>query len=118
MIESGIYERNFTPGTERYTRPEEIQALRKFLTKVREVQEEHTELETDNLGTPGRVPETEELDSTRIGLKGVEDVPLVDSAVELKGPGDVELIDSAVSLEGPADIELETRFDPLSGTAV
>ena len=41
------------PGTERYTQPSEIKALSKFLGHIKEVQEEHTNLEKDNLAVPG-----------------------------------------------------------------
>ena len=41
------------PGTERYTQPSEIKALSKFLGHIKEVQEEHTEIEKDNLRLPG-----------------------------------------------------------------
>ena len=53
MIEKKLHRHSYLPGTERYTRPEEIKALGKFLREVKETQDEHTELEEDNLMVPG-----------------------------------------------------------------
>ena len=43
----------YIPGTERYTQPEEIKALGKYLREIKQVQEEHTTLQEDNLMVPG-----------------------------------------------------------------
>ena len=61
MIEKGLNQHNIMPGTERYTRPEEVKALNKFLKSVKEIQEEHTSLEENNLELP-RVPKVNDLD--------------------------------------------------------
>ena len=74
MIEKGLNQHNFMPGTERYTRPEEVKALNKFLKSVKEIQDEHTEVSNDNLAVPDsstRVPGVTELDKTRINIDGV-----------------------------------------------
>lgn len=42
-----------SPGCDKLTRPEEITALSKFLKKVREVQEEHVNLDQDNIELTG-----------------------------------------------------------------
>ena len=79
MIEKGLNQHNIMPGTERYTRPEEVKALNKFLKSVKEIQEEHTSLEEDNLELP-RVPMVNDLDSRRVNVSG--DIKKVDRLEE------------------------------------
>ena len=79
MIEKGLNQHNIMPGTERYTRPEEVKALNKFLKSVKEIQEEHTSLEENNLELP-RVPKVNDLDSRRVNVSG--DIKKVDRLEE------------------------------------
>ena len=82
MIEKGLNQHNFMPGTERYTRPEEVKALNKFLKSIRETQDEHTEISEDNLALPKggpKIPEVE-LQNKRVDVNGV--LSQVDRLVE------------------------------------
>ena len=82
MIEKGLNQHNFMPGTERYTRPEEVKALNKFLKSIRETQDEHTKISEDNLALPKggpKIPEVE-LQNKRVDVNGV--LSQVDRLVE------------------------------------
>ena len=92
-MEKGLNQHNFMPGTERYTRPEEVKALNKFLKSIREIQEEHTEISEDNLMLPGSkdssgqpfLPKVDKLENRRISVEGnVEEVDLSNSKIILK----------------------------------
>ena len=105
MIEKGLNQHNFMPGTERYTRPEEVKALNKFLKSVKDTQEEHTKISEDNLMLPGahetsgrpRVPKIEDLPKGAVGMKEGETIDSPDS-----------LRQEMVTLEATRDRELET----------
>ena len=105
MIEKGLNQHNFMPGTERYTRPEEVKALNKFLKSVKDTQEEHTKISEDNLMLPGahetsgrpRVPKIEDLPKGAVGMKEGETIDSSDS-----------LRQEMVTLEAARDRELET----------
>ena len=49
-----INDKNKIPGCETFTRPEEIQALSKYLGHIKEVQEEHVGLDESTLIVPGK----------------------------------------------------------------
>ena len=53
-MDKDILKQNKLPGCDQFTRPEEIKTLSKYLGNIRKVQEEHTNLEVDNLEIPGR----------------------------------------------------------------
>lgn len=101
MIEKGIHRHNFLPGTERYTRPEEVKALNRFLKSVRETQEEHTFLEEDNLELPGKpkLPNVKGLENTRIGIDGTRQaIDLETGKLMIEGNEDQKLLDGRENL--------------------
>ena len=55
-LDNNISESNKIPGSgcDTFTRPEEIQALSKYLGYVRKIQNENTQLENELLGIPGK----------------------------------------------------------------
>ena len=134
MIEKGLNQHNIMPGTERYTRPEEVKALNKFLKSVKETQEEHTLLEEDNLELP-RYHEVNDLDSRRISVSGeiktVDRLEGEDRKLFIKGndnfdklPGDLEnlkesrennLVDSKITIEDNRENELQDNKILLDG---
>ena len=64
--------KNKVPGCDRLTRPEEIEELKKYLRKVKDVQEEYVENEFNNLEAPGITtglfPKVNELPETIVEL--------------------------------------------------
>lgn len=64
--------KNKIPGCDRLTRPEEIEELKKYLRKVKDVQEEYVENEFNNLEAPGITtglfPKVNELPETIVEL--------------------------------------------------
>ena len=64
--------KNKVPGCDRLTRPEEIEELKKYLRKVKDVQEEYVENEFNNLEAPGITtglfPKVNELPETVVEL--------------------------------------------------
>ena len=116
MIEKGLNQHNFMPGTERYTRPEEVKALNKFLKSVKDTQEEHTEISEDNLMLPGahettgrpRVPKIEDLPRGVVGIKEEEIIDtLRQEMVTLEATRDRELETIRRDLEDPRENSLE-----------
>lgn len=116
MIEKGLNQHNFMPGTERYTRPEEVKALNKFLKSVKDTQEEHTEISEDNLMLPGahettgrpRVPKIEDLPKGVVGIKEEETIDtLRQEMVTLEATRDRELETIRRDLEDPRENSLE-----------
>lgn len=65
--------KNKVPGCDRLTRPEEIEELKKYLRKVKDVQEEYVENEFNNLEAPGITtglfPKVNELPETIVELE-------------------------------------------------
>ena len=116
MIEKGLNQHNFMPGTERYTRPEEVKALNKFLKSVKDTQEEHTKISEDNLMLPGahetsgqpRVPKIEDLPKGVIGMKEGETIDsLRQEKVTLEATKDRELETTRKDLEDSRENSLE-----------
>lgn len=116
MIEKGLNQHNFMPGTERYTRPEEVKALNKFLKSVKDTQEEHTKISEDNLMLPGahetsgrpRVPKIEDLPRGVVGIKEEETIDtLRQEKVTLEATMDRELETTRKDLEDPRENSLE-----------
>lgn len=116
MIEKGLNQHNFMPGTERYTRPEEVKALNKFLKSVKDTQEEHTEISEDNLMLPGahettgrpRVPKIEDLPRGVVGIKEEEIIDtLRQEKITLEATRDRELETIRRDLEDPRENSLE-----------
>ena len=58
------------PGSEKYTRPEEIQSLSKYLKAIKETRDENLRLEDQLLAAPGRttgkIPEIKKLDERQL----------------------------------------------------
>ena len=116
MIEKGLNQHNFMPGTERYTRPEEVKALNKFLKSVKDTQEEHTKISEDNLMLPGahetsgrpRVPKIEDLPKSVVGMKEGETIDsLRQEMVTLEATRDRELETTRKDLEDSRENSLE-----------
>ena len=117
MIEKGLNQHNFMPGTERYTRPEEVKALNKFLKSVKEIQEEHTEVSEDNLALPGspKIPEVD-LDSRRVDVNGVlsQVDRLVEGRLNINPGNDIKsLEDAKVNIEDTRENTLETTRETI-----
>ena len=106
MIEKGLNQHNFMPGTERYTRPEEVKALNKFLKSIKETQEEYTEISEDNLVLPNdktgpNIPKVD-LDSRRVDVNGVlsQVDRLVEGRLNIQNNNPEHLDNSKINLEG------------------
>ena len=118
MIEKELHRHDFVPGTERYTKPEEIGALNKFLRSVKKTQEEHTKLEEDNLALPGTklktadgqvLPETDALDNTRLDIIDLPEDPSLETKklpVDSKEniPTTENLVDYRENIEAPPKV--------------
>ena len=130
MIEKGLNQHNFIPGTERYTKPEEVKALNKFLKSIREVQEEHTEVSEDNLALPDSQPvlpeienlplgkldvdsnENRNLDNTKLNLESGPDKTLDKTRLDISGETIETLEDAILGITPGQDKELEdTKLD-------
>ena len=117
MIEKGLNQHNFMPGTERYTRPEEVKALNKFLKSVKETQEEHTEVSEDNLVLPGspKIPEVG-LDSRRVDVNGVlsQVDRLVEGRLNINPGNDIKsLEDAKINIEDTRENTLQTTRETI-----
>ena len=117
MIEKGLNQHNFMPGTERYTRPEEVKALNKFLKSVKEIQEEHTEVSEDNLALPGspKIPKVD-LDSRRVDVNGVlsQVDRLVEGRLNINPGNDIKsLEDAKVNIEDTRENTLQTTRETI-----
>ena len=53
-LDNNILGTNKIPGSEKFTRPEEIKALSKYLKKIHSTQDEHTSLGEESLALFGR----------------------------------------------------------------
>lgn len=53
-LENNVLGTNKIPGSEKFTRPEEIKALSKYLGKIRKTQDDHTKLGEESLALYGR----------------------------------------------------------------
>ena len=109
MIEKGLNQHNFMPGTERYTRPEEVKALNKFLKSIRETQDEHTEISEDNLALPKsgpKIPEVE-LQNKRVDVNGVlsQVDRLVEGRLNIENNNPGHLDNSKIDLESGDKVE-------------
>ena len=98
------------PGSEKLTRPEDINALSKYLGYIKKTQEEHTELDKDNLEVPGRttgrIPEINNLYDSVLGLDvNKDEISLEESRIGLETAGkDVDgLYDSVIGLDVDKD---------------
>ena len=118
MIEKELHRHDFVPGTERYTKPEEIGALNKFLRSVKKTQEEHTKLEEDDLALPGTklkaadgliLPEIDALDNTRLDIIDLPEDPSLETKklpVDSKEniPTTENLVDYRENIEAPPKV--------------
>lgn len=120
MIEKGLNQHNFMPGTERYTRPEEVKALNKFLKSIRETQDEHTEISEDNLALPKggpKIPEVE-LQNKRVDVNGVlsQVDRLVEGRLNIENNNPGHLDNSKIGLESGDKVnslsEVKEKINP------
>ena len=120
MIEKGLNQHNFMPGTERYTRPEEVKALNKFLKSIRETQDEHTEISEDNLALPKggpKIPEVE-LQNKRVDVNGVlsQVDRLVEGRLNIENNNPGHLDNSKIDLESGDKVnslsEVKEKINP------
>ena len=120
MIEKGLNQHNFMPGTERYTRPEEVKALNKFLKSIRETQDEHTEIPEDNLALPKggpKIPEIE-LQNKRVDVNGVlsQVDRLVEGRLNIENNNPGHLDNSKIGLESGDKVnslsEIKEKINP------
>ena len=120
MIEKGLNQHNFMPGTERYTRPEEVKALNKFLKSIRETQDEHTKISEDNLALPKggpKIPEVE-LQNKRVDVNGVlsQVDRLVEGRLNIENNNPGHLDNSKIGLESGDKVnslsEVKEKINP------
>ena len=120
MIEKGLNQHNFMPGTERYTRPEEVKALNKFLKSIRETQDEHTKISEDNLALPKggpKIPEVE-LQNKRVDVNGVlsQVDRLVEGRLNIENNNPGHLDNSKIDLESGDKVnslsEIKEKINP------
>ena len=120
MIEKGLNQHNFMPGTERYTRPEEVKALNKFLKSIRETQDEHTKISEDNLALPKggpKIPEVE-LQNKRVDVNGVlsQVDRLVEGRLNIENNNPGHLDNSKIDLESGDKVnslsEVKEKINP------
>ena len=107
-------ERKRLPGSEKLTRPEDINALSKYLGDIKKTQEEHTVLDKDNLEVPGRttgrIPDIQELPEGKEVLDSVEEQrSLSETRIDLDASRSIELEDSLQTLDAPQDPSLDTK---------
>ena len=113
-IDKDIRHGNHLPGTERYTRPEEIKALSKFLKQGISDKEADTEILQDNLEVPqdGRIgkpmyKEVKELSKIRENVFGnpVEVNDLGKNRLDLKKNPDQELSKKRLGIRGNEEFD-------------
>lgn len=108
-------ERKRLPGSEKLTRPEDISALSKYLGYIKKTQEEHTELDKDNLEVPGRttgrIPEIQELPENKEVLDSVDkNGSLSNTRIDLDASRSIELEDSLQTLDAPQNPSLDSKI--------
>lgn len=105
------------PGSEKLTRPEDINALSKYLGDIRKTQEEHTELDKDNLEIPGRttgrIPKISKLPDGKETLDAIQNVELEDYIDSLDVSSEPSLENRRLDLEDNRDLPLETKREDL-----
>ena len=121
MNEDKILRQNKIPGCERLTRPEEIAALSKYLKKIKETYDEHTELERDKLEIPGKttgqLKEVKELGTNSIKLKKNKDPEGLSEYIEkLTDSNKISLNNSSAKLN--VNEEIKTLNNNLEKLAV
>jgi hypothetical protein len=113
-IDKSIKHGNHLPGTERYTRPEEIKALAKFLKEGISEKNKDVDILQDNLevpqdGRPGKpmYKEVQELSRTRETIYGepVEVEELGRGRIDLTKNPDPELETGRLGIQGNEDLE-------------
>ena len=132
-LDSNISESNKIPGSgcDTFTRPEEIQALSKYLGYIRKIQDENTQLDNELLGIPGKTTgkfpeidklpnEAAELDLSRENqIKSLSDkLVSLDKSSSLNKIENIEhLPDTKVTLTGDEKSEsLSNKIIPLGNT--
>ena len=132
-LDSNISESNKIPGSgcDTFTRPEEIQALSKYLGYIRKIQDENTQLDNELLGIPGKTTgkfpeidklpnEAAELDLSRENqIKSLSDkLVSLDKSSSLNKIENIEhLPDTKVTLTGDEKSEsLNNKIIPLGNT--
>ena len=114
-----ILTQNKIPGCDRLTRPEEIAALSRYLRNIREIQEEHTNLDETTLEMPGvttgQFVDIKELPTGYDKLKVSEKVVgLPEDYVKLdKGNDKIVLEDHVEGLEDNRKISLSNYIENL-----
>lgn len=124
--------KNKVPGCDRLTRPEEIEELKKYLRKVKDVQEEYVENEFNNLEAPGITtglfPKVNELPETIVELDTKKNIENLYNTVhtvpgnknqnldlrEILG-GDMELGREVEKIEDKRKINLNQVSEKLDG---
>ena len=132
-LDSNISESNKIPGSgcDTFTRPEEIQALSKYLGYIRKIQDENTRLDNELLGIPGKTTgkfpeidklpnEAAELDLSRENqIKSLSDkLVSLDKSSSLNKIENIEhLPNTKVTLTGDEKSEsLSNKIIPLGNT--
>ena len=128
-----ILKQNKIPGCERLTRPEEIEALSKYLRNIKEVLSENTDLDQTNLEIPGKttgqfrnitelpedyekldkVNEVESLYDSVLGLDDARENSLEDHIENLNVREDIELSDYKDTIEDRRNLELSNYKDTI-----
>ena len=109
-----INDKKIIPGCETFTRPEEIQALSKYLGHIRKTQEEYVGLDDTTLIVPGKdtgqLPELNELPDEVEKLDVGPDVKLPGSILPVPDlKGEPELSDYIESLDGVEDLGIDLK---------
>ena len=99
-LENNILGTNKIPGSEKFTRPEEIKALSKYLGNIRKVQNNHTKLGEESLALYGR--NTGKL----VDIKNLEDHQFLDKISDNNQPELVKDARPILNNEGDDVIDL------------
>ena len=122
------------PGSEKFTRPEEIKALSKYLSAIRETRDESLDLESQLLGVPGRttgkIPEINSLGDKIIGTPENQNGELPGLSSKILGvsgnsdtgeinhtePKVTVLPEKILGLEDLRELGLSEKLEKLEGT--
>lgn len=130
-LDNNILGQNKIPGSEKFTRPEEIKALSKYLGKIKKTQEDHTNLGEESLAlfgrNTGKLVEIEKLSDHEYldKLNGTDqDISLVDQArpmIDNESEDIVDLLQKKIRLaesenEGSNVGKLDDHVERISDT--
>lgn len=123
-MDSKIRTENKIPGSEVFTRPDEIKALSRYLGKIKKTQEDHTKLGEDSLELFGRnsglIPKIESLEDFRDDLQHLTNLNLYtepDRLLDDQNPVSLALIKEKLNLVENQNNEisgLEDKSEPLN----